>query len=229
MSNNIYIIYMYASTIRYWMFKKYWIILCQILLEQTEISWLFRLFFRRLICGPMLPMRNTIGRHEAEAGRICLFLLHQCGNVLRYKASYRIFNLESVKHRFSLQCRWYAHVDCGFLSLSWNSISTACTAAQLKNPAHVDVAVASSPRLHTLLRCISRSPKSMRPNPMEGASHVSPGFPLLELKQLRKNWTKDEKMSRSVDLAVFGVGPWDVVQNSVETCWCLIFSMPRDW
>ena len=152
-----------------------------------------------------------------------------CGNVLRYKASYRIFNLESVKHRFSLQCRWYAHVDCGFLSLSWNSISTACAAAQLKNPAHVDVAVASSPRLHTLLRCISRSPKSMRPNPMEGASHVSPGFPLLELKQLRKNWTKDEKMSRSVDLAVFGVGPWDVVQNSVETCWCLIFSMPRDW
>lgn len=150
------------------------------------------------------------------------------GNVLQYKASYRIFNLESVKHCFSLQCRWYAHVDCGFLSLSWNSISTACTAAQLKNPAHVDVAVA--PKVAPFTSVHFKEPqidatKSTWREPLMFLLE----FPLLELKQLWKNWTKDEKMSISVDLAVFRVGPWDVVQNCVEACWCLIFCMPRDW
>ena len=145
------------------------------------------------------------------------------GNVLQYKASYRIFNLESVKHRFSLQCRWYAHVDCGFLSLSWNSISTACTAAQLKNPAHVDVAVA--PKVAHFTSVHFKEPQIDGDQiHMEGASHVSPGISIVGIETVVEKLDK-----RWEDLAVFRVGPWDVVQNCVETCWCLIFCMPRDW
>lgn len=114
------------------------------------------------------------------------------GNVLQYKASYRIFNLESVKHRFSLQCRWYAHVDCGFLSLSWNSISTACTAAQLKNPAHVDVAVAPKVAHFTSVHFKEPQIDATKSTWREPLMFLLE-FPLLELKQLWKNWTKDDK------------------------------------
>ena len=72
-------------------------------------------------------------------------------------------------------------MDCGFCLSVEIPISTACTAAQLKNPAHVDVAVA--PKVCTLyFGAFQGAPNRCDQIHMEGASHVSPGISIVGIE-----------------------------------------------
>lgn len=155
------------------------------------------------------------------------------GNVLQYKASYRIFNLECKTSFFSpmqvicsrglwvfvSQLKFYQHSLYSRTAEKPGSCGCCC-----------------SPQGCTLyFGAFQGAPNRCDQIHMEGASHVSPGISIVGIEtvveKLDKRWQKMRRWvySISVDLAVFRVGPWDVVQNCVETCWCLIFCMPRDW